>query len=770
MAKYLTFLYITLMPIILSGQNQRSISGFVINATTGEALPGATVYNPDSKIGAVTNSYGFYSLKLPPGTQCIECRFVGYSTSLHSIALVRDTTWNFRLNTNTTIADIVISGSVTRESEDLSGLSRHRINLSQIDRLPAFAGEKDIIKSLQYLPGVKAGMENSASFNVRGGSNDQNLILLDGVPVYNVSHVMGFFSIFNNDVIKSADLFKAGIPAKYGGRLSSVLDIITKEGNLYDESGVFSISPVSARISFESPIKRDTGAFIISYRRSFLDIPMRIAQKMSGSPGDEGYFFHDFNGKVNWKFNDNSRVYFSLYFGKDKLFFKDKDDTGKSKGEYSWGNATSVFRWNKVLAKNLFVNFSTYYSQFYNYQLSGRNDGEINSKFTTQSKLIDKSIKADFDFYASKKYKSRFGVNYSNLTFAPNITNIKNTGTDLQTVLPNQTHSNLADLYFENIIQSGLFNLNIGLRNTAYLTNGKNYFYLQPRLSVSYTTLHKFSISATYSQMMQYLHLLTNSSFGMPTDLWVASTPKTKPETSQQVSLGFSFNHNKNYNFEIESYYKTMEGVVSFKEGTTFQSSKSYDWEENITTGIGRAYGIEFMTEKKNGKITGIASYTLAWSNRKFDEINSGKWFPFKYDRRHDLSFLAEYNFSEKYLRKKSISVAFTLQSGNNLSIPDTEIKGIVPDGFEGGYGAEGWQERQTFNHPNNFKMPVFHHLDIGYNIVQKKTSTKSITWSFSVYNIYNRMNPWYYYKEDYKIKKYVLFPFFPSVSFTYKW
>jgi hypothetical protein len=256
----------------------------------------------------------------------------------------------------------------------------------------------------------------------------------------------------------------------------------------------------------------------------------------------------------------------------------------------------------------------------------------------------------------------------------------------------------------------------------------------------------------------------------MPTDLWVASTNKTKPQIARQVSLGFSTNHLKNFNFEIEGYYKWMEDVIRFKEGVSFLNSDSYNWEQLVTAGKGRAYGVEFMAEKKSGKVTGIASYTLAWSERQFNDLNNGKWFPFKYDRRHDFSILAEYHFPEKYMRKKSISIGFTLQSGNNLSIPDTEIKGVVPDGCVGGNEEYYWQQRQTFNHPNNFKMPVFHHLDIGYTIHQRKTNTKSITWNFSVYNAYNRMNPWFYYREDGAVKQYSLFPIIPSIGFTYKW
>lgn len=752
-------------------QEKQTISGFVTDSRTGEALIGATIYDMESKQGTITNTYGFFSLAFQKGKHCIEYRFIGYAHLINCFYLDNDTIITLKLEPNLFIKDIVVKGNkVSDANRELSGLSRHRLNMAMLNRMPVIAGERDILKSLQYLPGVKSGKENAASFNVRGGSNDQNLILLDGVPVYNVTHLMGFFSVFNNDAIKNVDLYKGGIPARYGGRLSSVLDIRMKEGNLIDDGGVFSISPVSARISYEAPIKIDTGAFIASYRRSFMDLPMRIFNKLSGVNGDEGYFFHDFNGKINWKFSNNSRVYFSIYSGKDKLFFVSKDEEGKSKGSYNWGNLTTVLRWNKVLTKNIFANFSAYYSRFKHFQSSGRKTDEQNSLFTTESKLEDISLKSDFDFFVASNYLMKFGFNYSKLRFSPYIIQIRNVEQDIAANPTEHSNSDFAAIYLENAFQTGRFDFNIGARVSGYNSNKKNYLYFQPRASVKYFATNLFSVSATYTQMVQVMHLLTNSSLGMPTDLWVASTDKTKPQTARQVSLGFSTNRIKNYNFEIEGYYKWMEDVIRFKEGVSFLSSDSYNWEELIIAGKGRAYGVEFMAEKKSGKVTGIASYTLAWSERQFDELNSGKWFPFKYDRRHDFSILAEYSFPEKYMRQKSISIGFTLQSGNNLSIPDTEIKGVVPDGFAGGYDSHYWEQRQTFNNPNNFKMPVFHHLDIGYTIKQKKTNTKSITWNFSIYNVYNRMNPWFYYREEGKVKQYSLFPIMPSIGFTYKW
>jgi hypothetical protein len=764
------FLLITiLIPGFLFAQEKVTLSGYITDDKSGEALIGATLYDSINKNGTTTNTYGFYSLTISSGAYNFQIKYVGYSDTTIFLNLKTDSVLNIALNTNLVIKDIVVKAKRSTDANtSLSELSRQKIDLSQLNRMPVIVGEPDLLKSLQYMPGVKAGREGSSGFNVRGGSNDQNLILLDGVPVYNVSHLMGFFSVFNNDAIKNADLYKGGIPARYGGRLSSVLDVSMKEGNLFDEGGVFSISPISARISYESPIKTGKGAYIVSYRRSFIDLPMRLIQKLAGDDGKDAYFFHDFNGKANWKFNDDSRLYLSTYFGKDKLIYTYKDNTHKSQGNYNWGNLTSVIRWNKVVSNQLFANLSAYYSHFYNNVLSSNIGDENSSEFSTKSKLKDFSIKADFDYYPGSNYQIKFGANLSNLSFAPNIQYSQYGNTNLAAEPVKETQSNQMDLYFENAFTSGKFDLNLGARLSAYKVTSRNYLNFQPRASVKYHFKNKLSISASYTQMVQYLHLLSNSSMGMPTDIWVASTEKTKPQTSRQIALGLSSKQLKNYSFEVETYYKWMSNVIRFDEGTSFLNTNSYDWEDDVLSGVGKAYGVEFMAERKTGKVTGMASYTLAWSERKYDEINNGQWFPFKYDRRHDISLLAEYHFPEKYLRKKSISVGFTLQSGNNISIPDTEIQGVIPFGLE--KPDSYWDTRTTFENPNNFKMPIFHHLDIAYNIKQQKTASRSISWNFSVYNVYNRLNPWYYYKDDGKVKQFALFPFIPSVGFTYHW
>ncbi|HKI88614.1 MAG TPA: TonB-dependent receptor [Draconibacterium sp.] len=769
MKRNLITFFLCLLNIFVFAQRKVIVSGFVTDAKTGENLIGATIFDRRSSSGTAANDYGFFSIPIPIGRCNLQISYIGYKTALLNFDIEKDTTLNVSLTTNMMLKDIQVVGRKISSASSLSNLNREQINLQSLQSMPVVLGEQDLLKAIQYLPGIKSGRENTASFNVRGGSSDQNLILLDGVPVYNVNHLMGFFSVFNTDAIKHVDLYKGGIPARFGGRLSSVLDISTKEGNLKRNGGVFSISPVSARITIESPIKRDTAAYIISYRRSFIDLPMRLIQKINGQGDNYGYFFQDFNAKTNWKLNNKNRVYLSLYFGKDKNFSNLKDDYGKTKGEYSWGNLTSVIRWNRIITNKLFANFSAYYSKFSHLQYSEREGKQFNTKFTTSSTLQDLSANVDMDYFPLANYHLKFGLKYSKLEFAPNISQLKNSLSEGYLGNRHMDKANYLSVYLENILRFGRFDINLGTRWSLYQVAQTKYPSIQPRASVKYRLNNGFSLTATYTQMNQFLHLLTNSSLGMPTDLWVGATPKIRPQKAWQTSLGIASTAKK-INFGIEGYYKRMQHVIRYDEGTMFINSSNYDWQDYVVAGVGRAYGMEFMTKKEEGSVTGLFSYTLSWSERKFEALNSNHWFPFKYDRRHDFSLLLEYHFKEKFMRQKSITVGFTLQSGNHLSIPDTEFKGIVPEGLEGGYKYEEWETRQTFNHPNNFKMPVFHHLDIGYNIKQKKSQNTSFSWTFSIYNLYNRLNPWYYYKDGDKIKQFTMFPIIPSVSFTYHW
>jgi len=762
------FCLIFCFPFVCNAQNKVTVSGYIEDASSNERLIGASVFT-DQMQGVASNKYGFYSLSLNEGIYNLKASYVGYRSVSTQIQLTSDTIINFLLPTDIELEEVkVVAQNLSNNTPQLSALSHLELNMQEIDRAPIIFGERDLLKTLQFQPGIKSGAENTAGFNVRGGSADQNLILLDGVPVYNVNHLFGFFSVFNSDAIKSASMYKGGIPARYGGRLSSVLDISMKEGNMKKPHGVFSISPISARVTYEAPIKKDTAAYIISFRRTMLDMPLVLFQKIAKQP-TIAYKFYDFNAKANWIINSKNRIYLSVYSGRDKQFSKDNVDDIKSRYDYNWGNITSVLRWNNQISPKLFSNVSAYYS---NYQLNNLITSESekgDTEFQAKSDIQDLSLLGDFDYYVSTGYTLRFGGKVSRMFFAPNITQIVDYDTETKLNEDQRNNSTKVEAFIENDTNLNKFNLNIGLRGSFYDTGEKTYYNVEPRFALKYRITNGLSGNVAFVRMSQFIHLLSNSSFGMPTDLWVASTDKVKPQTSNQFSFGVEKKFN-NYSFGIEAYYKKMKDVIRFDEGAAFLSTQDTDWEENILVGKGKAYGIEFAAKKTTGRLTGMLSYTLAWSERKFEELNHGDWFPHKYDRRHDISILGEYSILKTKHREKSFSFGFTLQSGNNMSMPDVEYEGLyLLDMYNPELRNPDWpKSRQTYDTPNNYKMPLFHHLDLGYNTKRITAKGKTHTWWFSVYNVYNRMNPWYYFKDGSKVKQVSLFPIVPSVGYKY--
>lgn len=757
------------LPSVVFAQKKVTISGYIEDASSNERLIGASIFTEQMQ-GVASNKYGFYSLSLNEGNYNLTTSYVGYQSVSKQIRLKYDTLINFLLPTDIELEEVkVVARNLSDNTPQLSALSHLNLNMQEIDRAPIIFGERDLLKTLQYQPGIKSGAENTAGYNVRGGSSDQNLILLDGVPVYNVNHLFGFFSVFNSDAIKNASMFKGGIPARYGGRLSSVLDISMKEGNMQKSHGVFSISPISARITYEAPIKKDTAAYIVSFRRTMFDIPFVLFQKIANQP-TMGYYFYDFNAKANWIINPTNRIYLSVYSGRDKQFSKDDEEGIKDKYSYKWGNITSVLRWNNQLSHKLFSNISAYYSNYQLTDLMTSEGKEGNTKFQAKSNIKDLSLLGDFDYFVSSGYTLRFGGKASRMFFAPNITQLKDYDTETKLNEDQRNNSTNLEAFIENDINLNKIYLNIGLRASLYDTGKKTYYNVEPRFAVKYKAASGFSGNVAFTRMSQFIHLLSNSSVGMPTDLWVASTDKVKPQTSNQYSLGAEQKFN-NYSFGIEAYYKRMKDVIRFDEGAAFLSTQDTDWEENILTGKGKAYGVEFAAKKTRGRLTGMLSYTLAWSERQYDELNQGNWFPHKYDRRHDFSILGEYSILKTKWREKSFSFGFTLQSGNNISMPDVEYEGIYPlDMYDPDLRNPDWpRSRQTYDTPNNYKMPLFHHLDLGYNTKRITREGRSHTWSFSVYNVYNRMNPWYYSKSSSgTVKQVSIFPIIPSVGYKY--
>ncbi|HCY43556.1 MAG TPA: hypothetical protein DHV48_19840 [Prolixibacteraceae bacterium] len=763
-----------LLPTFIFAQNYVIVSGKISDMNSGELLIGATIYSPDTKLGVSANAYGFFSIKLPKGPTTLQASYVGYQTSSVRINLKKDTVLNISLKTSLNLEEVTVKGNQNRTAHPyFSSLNMMKLDMVKMGDIPVILGERDLLKSIQYLPGIKGGAENTAGYNVRGGSSDQNLILLDGVPVYNVYHLMGFFSVFNGEAIKNAELYKGGIPARYGGHLSSVLDVSMKEGNLKKKEGTFTISPVAGNFTLEGPIKKDTASYIISVRRTFIDGPLMLIQKLADQPYIGGYFFYDINAKANWIFNPQNRIFLSIYSGLDRNFYNGNDRNIKQSYHYQWGNTTAVLRLNSTLNSKLFANTSLYFSSFSNTQRTKSEEDKSVNLFLTSSKLNDWSLKTDFDYYFTSGHVVRFGGKLSQLSFSPDILQQRNDETETSFTQENRKQAFVSEVYLEDAIQWRHLNANIGLRAATYSIEGKTYSSAEPRIALNWLLNPELTISASYMRNSQNLHLLTNSSLGLPTDLWVASTKKIAPQKADQYSLGIEKHMGARYTLGLEGYYKTMKNVTRFNEGAAFLSGRDRNWENNVSVGEGEAYGSELMFRKENARLNWLLAYTLSWSNQHFDDINRGRWFPFKYDRRHDFSALIDYKLKSKYPGERKISLAFVFQSGNHVTINDTETEGVMPPGFE--YYAspkevEKFRARQTYENPNNFKMPSFHHLDLNYSVKKYRSSGRGHEWSFSGYNIYNHLNPWMTYKKDGVAKQLSIFPFIPSVSYRYKW
>ncbi len=762
------------VPTLAFGQGHVTVSGVISDSNSGERLIGASVYSSEGKLGVSANSYGFFSIKLPKGSNTVMASFVGYQSSSVKINLGNDTVLNFTLKSGLVLKEITVKNAPTRNSHpEFSSLSMMKLDMAKMNDIPVILGERDLLKAIQYLPGIKGGAENTAGFNVRGGSSDQNLILLDGVPVYNVYHLMGFFSVFNGEAIKNAEIYKGGIPARYGGHLSSVLDVTMKEGNLKSHEGTFSISPVAGSFTLEGPIKKDTASYIVSFRRTFIDFPLMLGQKMQQQPYIGGYYFYDLNAKANWILNPKNRIFLSVYNGLDRNFYKGSDRSLKQSFRYEWGNTTTVLRWNSTLSKKLFANTSLYFSSFNNTQRTLAKEGDAVNLFKTSSKLNEWSFKTDFDYYLAPGNVVRFGGKLSQMSFSPDIIQLRNDASETSFSQATRKQAFVSEAYVEDAVEWGRLNANFGLREATYSIEGKTYFSLEPRIAINWTIKPDLSVSASYMRNSQNLHLLTNSSLGLPTDLWVASTKNIAPQRADQVSLGIEKRYKTNYIFGIEGYYKILKNVTRFNEGSAFLNGRDRNWETNVSVGEGEAYGSEFMFRKENARLNWMLAYTLSWSNQRFDNINQGRWFPFKYDRRHDFSALIDYKLKSKYTGERKISLAFVFQSGNHVTINDTETEGVMLPGFEY-YAAPNYVDkfrvRQTYENPNNFKMPSFHHLDLSYSIKNYDSTGKGHEWAFSVYNAYNHLNPWMTYKEDGVAKQLSIFPIIPSVSYRYKW
>lgn len=747
----------------LPAMAQSTVSGYVSDAESGEKLIGATVYLPKLRRGVATNAYGFYSLSVPPtDTLVLLVSYVGYAAARDTLSVQQNLRRDVALTANTLLDEVEVVATED-EAAHVRPLSVHRIPIQTVHTAPVLGGESDLLKTLQLLPGVKFGNEGSAGLYVRGGSPDQNLILLDGVPVYNVSHLFGFLSVFNSDAIHSMELIKGGIPARYGGRLSSVLNINMKEGNLKQRQGVFAISPIAGRFTYEGPIKKDTSSFIISGRRTWLDAIAAVA--LLAEDRTLGYNFYDLNAKYNHRLNARNRVYVSFYTGRDRFFDTFSDGTDRSTFNFRWGNLTAVARWNRIISPKLFMNTSLSYSS-YNFFQEYRVKQEGTDFFSqTRSRIQDGTLRTDFDYALAPSHALRFGAQITRQRFRPDVVQLVNASAD--TTFNNQEFIDAvnAEVYVEDdITLSRKVSVNVGLRVSAFWVNDRTYANLQPRLAGQYRLTATQSITASYTNMVQYLHLLTNSSLGLPTDLWVSSTENIAPQRAEQVALGFTqWLRNGAYQVSVESYYKRMRNLIAYREGANYLFQNGENWENKIVSGDGDAYGVELLIDKKRGKLTGWLGYTLSYANRWFDEIDKGRTFPFRYDRRHDVSLMMQY----KLPKDRILSFTFVYATGNAITLPTARYQGVRPPSWEyADFDKDAFDDRVLLGDRNNYRMPAYHRLDVSY---QRRKETKRLnhrTWIFSLYNAYSRLNPYFLYESNGKLKQYSLFPIIPSVTF----
>jgi len=674
------------------------------------------------------------------------------------------------------------------------------VPLTLIKSTPALLGEADVMKTIQLLPGVQAGTEGSAGVYVRGGGSDENLILLDGVPLYNVDHLFGFFSVFTPEAIKKVNFFKGSFPARFGGRLSSVIDVRTNDGDMKNYHGTIGVGLLSSKLQLEGPIIKDRTSFNISGRRSYWDL---VTKPFMEDDFEFGYHFYDLNAKINHRFNDRSRLFVSVYHGKDKMgsAVEEESDTYMSKddSDIKWGNLLVAAKWNYQINPKLFSNTTVAYTK-YNFNATTKiSESSVTNKTASDyssdydSGIQDMAYNIDFDYRPIPNHHVKFGGGYLYHQFNPEVSTAKVKYQEAE-IVTDTTYSSLSDsripaheasLYAEDDFNIGKrFSANLGFHFSLFSVKNKTYASFQPRLSTRFRLTNDVSLKAAYTQMSQYIHLLSSYTITMPNDLWVPATPNIKPMQAHQFSVGTYYTGFKDWELSVEAYYKALNNVLEYKDGASFLGS-SRNWEDKVEMGTGRAMGIEFMLQKTIGKTTGWLSYTLAKSDRKFSEdgINNGQRFPYRYDRRHHINTTLSHKFSDKI----DVGASWVFYTGGTTTIAEEKTQVIIPDVYYSAtyightpYTGNWLSEADYIETRNNYRLPSSHRLNLGINF-NKKTKRGMRTWNISVYNVYNAMNPTFIYRTEtsdetngewtYRpvLKKVTILPFIPSVSYTYK-
>lgn len=732
-------LLLAILPTILHAQNKLTISGTVKDSLTGESLIGATIkIDQSGKGGVVTNSYGFYSLTVTPGVYTIYVSYIGYKAVPVKVELQQNTRLNIEMTAANSLNEITVSGGTKRSDNVLSPqMGVNKLSMSDIANVPVLLGEKDIIKTIELLPGVKSTGDANTGFYVRGGNSDENLILLDGATVYNASHLFGFFSTFNSDAIKEVNLYKGGMSAEYGGRLSSVLDIKMEEGNNKQYVVEGGIGLISSRIKIEGPIVKNKSSFMLSARRTYADLFLKLSK--DSSVNSSSLYFYDINAKANYQIDDKNTIYLSGYFGKDDVGLKGTFLT-------DWGNTSGTFRWNHLFSSKLFSNTSFIYSK-YNYNIINYT---ATDNLRVYSKIEDFTLKQDMDYFIANNNTLRFGISMVHHTVLPgNIISSASSNYNSKTIDSRYAYEgalyasdnwqpieNLNLIYgvrlnYFNLVGPGNFNtydISGNITSSPNYSSGQSvvtYWNLEPRFSASYTINNHNSVKASYNHNSQNIHLLSNSTSSLPTDLYVMSSNNIKPGIADQVSLGYYRNFdNDAFEFSTEVYYKWLNNEIDYKDNAQLLANSNV--EAQLVYGTGRAYGVEFFLKKKFGKYNGWVGYTLSKTERKFDAINNGNYFPARQDRTHDVSLVNMYNVSKRW----TLSAVFVYGTGNAVTYPAGKY-------MVGGLTTYYYSQR------NGSRLPVNSRLDLGATLDGRQHKSYHSSWTFSVYNAYNRKNPY---------------------------
>ncbi len=758
---------------------QRTLSGYVRDAATGETLIGATVADSATQTGSVSNEYGFFSLSLKgEKQQQIRVSYVGFTAQNISIFLKNDTLLNIALE-NAQLQTVEINAA--EQQRNSPQMSFIKLDIAQLKKIPSL-GEVDILKALSLLPGISTGAEGGANLFVRGGTPDQNLILLDGAPVYNVTHLAGYLSVFNAEAIKNVEVFKGGFPARYGGRLSSVIDVTMKEGNNQRFSGNFGIGLLTSRLLLESPILKNKTSFLVAARSSYLGLVNAFKDKNAENSLTD-YWLYDVNLKINHRIDDKQSIFLSFYTGKDigtfsTEYIETKRDYYKrqlDKEKISWGNTTLTARYSNALTPKLYLKALALFSQ-YDFKDQNKNIYEsfvkidtmrYNSSSQSSSSVKDLSLKLDFDYFLDNKNSIKFGIGATKHYFVPSDFSYQRTlsqQSDTSGSFQSKIATQEFHLYAEDEIRfSSFWTANIGLRGNIYNVQNTTYQNVEPRFSTCFRLPSDWNLKAAYTYNEQFLHLLSGGSFGFPSNIWVPVTAKIKPQSAHQVVVGIQkYFTDIATDFTVETYYKVLGRQIEYQSDAGKLFNGNSDWENQLAIdGKGWNYGIEFLAHKQKGRFTGIASYALSWSFRQFKDLNQGKKFPMLYDRRHNISLTGNYQISKHW----DFSSTWVYNTGQAVTLPVAQVGGYL-----------------VYDGRNNAKLPSYHRLDISFNYTKKTLKGRTKNWNFSIYNFYNRRNPNFlqlqnegylldnrqYVETGKRVKVISIFPFLPSVSYSY--